>query len=120
MNCLLSNDYVNSFYKKYDTRKIEECKYISESVTNLFNNTIKSENVDLSKKNIQILDDKKLDVLRFKPFDSCKEHDELKRSFKNLGIEYKFRNMYSISKSTVEYDVINKEIVVNQKIHLIE
>ncbi len=96
MNFLLSDDYVNSFYQKYDTRKIEECKYISDSVTNLFNNTIKSENVDLSKKNVQILDDKK------------------------LGIEFKFHNMYSLSKSTVEYNVINKQIDVYQKIHLIE
>ncbi len=120
MNCLLSNDYVNSFYKKYDNRKIEECNYISDSVTNLFNKTIKSENVDLSKKNVQILDDKKLDVLRFKPFDSCKEYDDLRKSFKKLGIEFKFHNMYSLSKSTIEYNVINKQIDVYQKIHLIE
>lgn len=120
MNFLLSDDYVSSFYKKYDTRKMDECKYISDSITNLFNNTIKSENVDLGKKNIQILDDKKLDVLRFKPFDSCKEYDDLRKSFKKLGIEFKFHNMYSLSKSTIEYNVINKQIDVYQKIHLIE
>ncbi len=120
MNSLLSSDFVNSFYNNYERKKYEECEYIKNYVIQLFNDTMNEKDIDLSKKRILDLDNKKIEVLKYKSFETCKEYDELRKSFNALGIGFKCSNFYSADKSKIEYDVINKNVQIIQKNYLIE
>jgi hypothetical protein len=120
MNSLLSSDFVNSFYNNYERKKYEECEYIKNSVIEQFNKSLSANNVDLGSRKIKVLDNEKLEILKYKSFEDCKQYNELKRSLKELNTNLKTHFLYSINNLSIHHNIINKEIEIFQQIHIIK
>lgn len=116
---LFDKDSVFNLYKKYNLKHREECKFIKKSIIDFVNKTIIEHDGDLSKKKQMDIDSRKIEVLKFKRFVGCPEYGDLHKSMSELGIKFNVSSMYSNNINVIEFDVINGEVVFNQRMHLI-